>query len=224
MPDMILNFKYKTVDGKEGEISTKLSDFPLKFLEISTSKLKHVSIHDCCLVPDKIAYIFPLLGPCLTHLYVSNLGIDTKCMKSFVPQLDKTNIEVLDLSGNPLADTSGWILSEFISNNNTLKCLFLANCSLTEQGVWPILNSCAVKDMTVIDISKNEFNFAGAGYICSFLEMKPKLSELYMRKCELAEVDVLSILDVSKKCSEIQIFLEGNTKIKTDSVPVNVHM
>ena len=217
----IIKIHYKTNDGEEFDSQSPITELITEFCRVSPGKLKELAFNDCILEPQDINFVSPLIAPTLSVLDISNLGLSPQSMKILSKKLQNVALTKLNLSDNPICDESIWMILEVIGKKETLRELYISNCNLTADGIFPLLNCLTTRDFLELDISGNNIGFGGAGYIQMYFSFAPKIQRFIARNCGFSAADIEMIVPSLNKVPNSEIDLTSNQPIPSRKLPPN---
>jgi Ran GTPase-activating protein (RanGAP) involved in mRNA processing and transport len=222
--DSVVHIRYKLEGGEEKSLECPINEIISEFLLINIAKLEELSFSGAVITAAEIDFICPLIPSTLTYLSMSGTGLTSKPMRSLAEKLKNVSLKTLDISNNPIGDESVWMLLELIGKKESFQCLNMRNCSLTGHGLFPLLNTLAVRTFDTLDISENKFGYIGAEYVMSYLKYRPKINKLIIRNCGLSGAEVETILKAQDKAKDIYVDIRENESILKKDVPPNFYV
>ena len=145
----------------------------------------------------------------LQLLYLRDCSIPSNTLQEILTSLKKCKqLTYLDLGGHSLENT-GENLVELIENfglDPPLQCLYLPNCSITEEKCTKMLKClCKCRDLTHLNLSGNRVGKGGI-HIVEIIErlgLDSPLQSLYLRDCSIPSNTLQEILTSLKKCKQL---------------------
>ncbi|KAL3804701.1 hypothetical protein HJC23_008516 [Cyclotella cryptica] len=120
---------------------------------------------------------------------------------------DDYRVTGIDLSGRPLGDGGIHRLSQALSDNTSVRQLWLRDCSVTNVGA-KALASCLEQNMSIVDLflGGNEIGDEGLGYICDALRgSNCTLVSLEMDDNRITEKGVRDFISALDKNSSVLV-------------------
>ena len=224
-----ISIKY-TASGQDIEIKDVPFDHLLDiFVKIKLSTVSALKFYNSQLAPDDLNMICPIIPQRLSVLDLSNLSLNGKALVILAKRINRSRLQSLDLSYNPIGDESIWSLLEAIGKNQYLTTLKFVNCNLTANGVWTLLNAMNPKKFDLLDISENLISSLGCDYVVQYLKHDPGLRELHIDRAQITEGDVEILIDAAERCKTLSLLsIKGNglityrpvsSKILVDTLP-----
>ncbi|EAY20824.1 Leucine Rich Repeat family protein [Trichomonas vaginalis G3] len=210
-------------DGKKHGFTVPFSEILQNFVTLKIGDIRELSICHCSLSPDDVNYLMPLIPPNLQSIRLSNLGLKHNHLKILVKKLMTINLVSIDLSNNPIADESIWILLDLLGKKTSLIDINLSYCNLSGNGMFPLLNGISCQEINSLDLSGNTFGYIGANYLQNYIRNKPKVNYIICTSCELSPSDIDTILQGIPEDNQIHIDLRSNEKILERKLPPNVY-
>ena len=154
----LMKITHLSLECTEVSSQCMLSEEPSLFFK-KFSLLKTLSLHGIKIQPEAVMVIAKALDSNLLLLEVLKLsacGIDSESAIEIISALKKDSIKTLCLSGNAIDCKAAKVISDFVSNNNILTEINMAQNTLATKGTITLiegLGSCT--NLVELDLSYN---------------------------------------------------------------------
>lgn len=191
-----------------------------KILLMKSQVITHLSISGTA-IKEGVKIVAEGVGFCshLVNLQLASNSISGEHVKTLCENLEKGNIEVLNLANNPLGPEGAEFIGKFVAGNPNLAVLDLAGCSLTGKGFHELFVSLPNNShLAYLNLAGNNVGRFLSDEVVYMLSLNGTIQKLDLSSCMLKNNGVLVLSQGLARNRGVKLLKLGNNCIGDSGV------